>query len=53
MATGSAGRASMDQLVMHEKQEAEVTRGGSLSLFLYLMQQNQHLVENRTCRDVI
>lgn len=46
MATGSGGRASMvDQMVVHEK--LEVKRGGSL------LQQNEHFVENRTCRDVI
>mmetsp|Transcript_72730 Transcript_72730/g.115450 ORF Transcript_72730/g.115450 Transcript_72730/m.115450 type:complete len:538 (+) Transcript_72730:73-1686(+) len=46
MASGSGGRASMvDQMVVHEK--PEVKRGGSL------LQQNEHFVENRTCKDVI
>ena len=46
MASGSAGRASMvEVLAAHEK--AEVKRGGSI------LQQNEHFVENRTCKDVV
>lgn len=45
MATGSRRASRVDEMAVHEK--PEVKRGGSI------MQQNEHFVEQRTCRDVI
>lgn len=45
MATGARRASRVDEMAVHEK--PEVKRGGSI------MQQNEHFVEQRTCRDVI